>query len=290
MTHLHLDLDPFRVPPGEAAGLEARPTRIAPPHAGKGEYKRHLARHVRRMAALQGVLAAGEERAVLVVLQAMDAGGKDGTVKHVFSGLNPQGCRVTSFKPPTPEEVRHDFLWRTTCRLPARGEIGVFNRSYYEEVVTTRVHPHLLHAEHVGGRPGFWEGRFAAINAFERHLAAEGTAVVKLFLHISKEEQRRRLLARIDVAAKNWKFDEGDLRERERWDDYRAAYEACLTATSTEGAPWLVVPGDDKPTARLVVGAVVLGVMARMGLQMPDVGADGRARLGVVRARLAADA
>ena len=285
-----VDVSGFRVRPGHGAGLGDRATRVAALCAGKREYRLRLARTAREMAALQAVMAAGQERAVLVVLQAMDAGGKDGTVKHVFSGLNPQGCVVTSFKAPNRDEVRHDFLWRTTARLPMRGEIGVFNRSYYEEVVTTRVHPELLRAEHVavqGKKLGaLFEARFAAINAMERNLVQEGTAVVKVFLHMSKAEQARRLLARIDDPARTWKFDERDMVERERWDDYQVAYGAALAATSTEEAPWFVVPGDDKPTARLIAGGIVLGVIEGMGLAMPAVDAGVRERLGAARERL----
>lgn len=280
------DVAGFRVRPGGDADLVHRPTRIPPAYGGKRDYKRHLGRTVGQLAALQAILAASGDRAVLVVLQAMDAGGKDGTIKHVFSGLNPQGCTVTSFKPPSRDEARHDFLWRTTARLPLRGEIAIFNRSYYEEVVTTRVHPGLLRAEHVAPRAGLFGTRFEAINAMERNLVHEGTAIVKLFLHISKEEQARRLLARIDDPAKTWKFDEQDLAERARWDDYQSAYEACLTATSTKHAPWHVIPGDDKPGARLAVGAVVLAAMQRLGLRMPDIGDEARERLQVVRGQL----
>ena len=284
---MQIDPAPFRVPPGQRAGLVARPTVVAP--FGKPDTKRHLARHVARMAELQDIMAAARDHAVLVVLQAMDAGGKDGTVKHVFSGLNPQGCRVTSFKPPSIDEARHDFLWRTVAHLPARGEIGIFNRSYYEEVVTTRVHPHFLGAQRVAERPGLWADRFAAINAFERHLVQEGTAVVKLFLHISKEEQRRRLLARLDNPGKTWKFDEGDLAERDRWDEYAAAYEACLTVTGTEAAPWHVVPADDKPGARVIVGAIVLAAMEALQLRPPGLGPGQRDRVRAARARLMAE-
>lgn len=287
---MRIGVDGLAVRPGEPARLGERATRAVPPFGDKGEYRRLLAGHVAAMAEWQALLAADRSRALLVVIQAMDAGGKDGTVRHVFSGLNPQGCAVTSFKPPSAEEAGHDFLWRTTARLPGRGGIGVFNRSYYEEVVTVRVHPGLLGAQHVAAGPGLWAERFGAINAFERHLAAEGTRIVKLFLHISAEEQRQRLLARLDDPAKTWKFDEGDLVERARWDDYQAAYEACLSATGTEAAPWCVVPADDKRTARLLVGRIVLDAMEGMPLRAPEVAAEMRDRLAEARARLTAEA
>ena len=283
-----LIIDPaaYRVSPGHGAELGHRSTRIPPPYESKDAYEHHLARTAAELAKLQAILAAGQDHAVLVVLQAMDAGGKDGTIKHVFSGLNPQGCTVTSFKRPSRDEALHDFLWRTTVCLPPRGEIAIFNRSYYEEVVTARVHPELLRAEHVMPRAGLWQSRFDAINAMERSLVHEGTRIVKLFLHISKEEQARRLLARIDNQAKTWKFDEQDLAERERWDDHQSAYDACLTATSTKAAPWYVIPADDKPSARLMVGAIVLAAMQRLALRMPEIGPEARDKLQAMRARL----
>jgi PPK2 family polyphosphate:nucleotide phosphotransferase len=211
--------------------------------------------------------------ALLLIFQAMDAAGKDGAIKHVMSGINPQGCQVYSFKHPSAEELDHDFLWRTTRDLPERGRIGIFNRSYYEEVLIVRVHPELLAAE---GLPDedlsgekFWSHRYRSIVDLERHLHRNGTIVVKFFLHISKAEQRRRFLARLDDPSKNWKFSAGDLAERARWKEYMSAYAACLEATSTEEAPWYIVPADDKKNARLIVSQIVLDTLAGLKLRYP---------------------
>ena len=211
------------------------------------------------MSKLQQALYAAKTAALLVILEGPDAGGKDGVVRHVFSGVNPQGCQVHSFRPPSEQELRHDFLWRTTVALPERGIIGVFNRSYYEETLAVRVHPALLEPE---GAPAdtkrsFWQGRFDSIRAHERHLGRNGTKVLKVFLHLSREEQRRRFLSRIARPDKHWKLDPADIADRADWDDYAKAYEACLGATSTEAAPWYVIPADDKRTARLIVADLV---------------------------------
>jgi PPK2 family polyphosphate:nucleotide phosphotransferase len=224
---------------------------------------------------------------VLLILQGLDASGKDGTIKHVMSGVNPQGCRVASFKQPSQEELRHDFLWRCTRELPASGEIGIFNRSYYEEVLVVRVHPELLDAEHrppeLATGDDLWNERFDDINAFERHLVRSGTRVVKVFLHVSREEQRRRFLARLDDPAKHWKFSAADVREHEFFDDYRRAYESALTATSTQWAPWHVVPADHKRRARALVGGILVDALDALDLRLPEPSPDERRALEQAR-------
>jgi PPK2 family polyphosphate:nucleotide phosphotransferase len=227
---------------------------------------------------------------VLLILQALDAAGKDGTIRHVMSGVNPQGCRVASFKQPSQEELRHDFLWRCARELPASGEIGIFNRSYYEEVLVVRVHPELLAAEHrppeLATGDDLWNERFDDINAFERHLARSGTRVVKVFLHVSRQEQRRRFLARLDDPAKHWKFSAADVREHEFFDDYRRVYEAALTATSTPWAPWHVVPADHKHRARALVGGILVDALDALDLRLPEPSADERRALDQARRSL----
>ena len=257
---MKLNLDPLRVRDGEDVRLAHRPTRIPPPYDSRSDYRVLLKGRVGAIAKLQRALYAERRSALLVVLQGLDAGGKDGIVRHVFSGVNPQGCRVHSFGPPNDQELRHDFLWRTTLVLPERGMIGVFNRSYYEEVLAVRVHPDLLERQGSGGGDGggVWARRFDAIRGHELHLTASGTRVLKIFLHLSKEEQRQRFLRRIARPDKHWKLDPADIDDRAHWDDYVGAYEACLAATSTDQAPWHVVPADDKKTARLLVAQAVL--------------------------------
>jgi PPK2 family polyphosphate:nucleotide phosphotransferase len=233
-----------------------------------------LASDVKRLAALQERLYAQEEWAILIILQGMDAAGKDGVVAHVMSGVNPQGCDVRSFKAPSHEELAHDFLWRTTVRLPQRGRIGIFNRSYYEEVLVVRVHPELLERQKVpktliGKR--VWKERFQDIRAFERHLVRSGTLVLKFFLHISKKEQRQRFLDRLDEPAKRWKFSMNDVTERRRWDDYMAAYEDMIKATSRPAAPWFVVPADHKWFSRLIVAAAVIDALEGLKLDFPKI-------------------
>jgi PPK2 family polyphosphate:nucleotide phosphotransferase len=222
----------------------------------------------------------------------MDAAGKDGAIKHVMSGVNPQGCEVHSFKQPSAEELEHDFLWRTTCRLPERGHIGIFNRSYYEEVLVARVHPEILAGERLPaealGRDDFWQKRYRSIADFEHHLHRNGTRIIKFFLHLSKGEQRRRFLARIDEPAKNWKFGLADLAERRRWDDYMAAYEACLAATSSKAAPWFVVPADDKENARLIISQIILNELEQLKMSYPEPTPERRKELLAIRKELAA--
>ena len=271
---MKIDTSPYRVAEGRPLDLEQHPTRVHSLYTSKGNYQDILADHTAKLGELQSLLYASGSHAVLLVLQAMDAAGKDGIIKHVMSGLNPQGCEVFSFKQPSAEELRHDFLWRTTCRLPERGRIGIFNRSYYEEVIIVRVHPELLAAQglpaHLAKKDTFWTDRFRSIRDLEAHLLRNATSIIKIFLHLSKDEQRKRLLERIDEPTKNWKFSLADVAERTRWNDYGQAFEACLAATSTAAAPWHVVPADDKKNARLIVSQILLDTLGQLGLAYPE--------------------
>jgi PPK2 family polyphosphate:nucleotide phosphotransferase len=281
----------FRVREGDEIDLKKWPTKIDPVYKSKERYQELLDEHVARLSALQQLLYASDRYTVLLIFQALDAAGKDGAIKHVMSGVNPQGCQVFSFKHPSADELQHDFLWRTTRNLPARGRIGIFNRSYYEEVLILRVHPELLAAE---GLPdasqdskSVWNDRYRSIANLERHLHENGTRIVKLFLHLSKEEQRKRFLARIDEPEKNWKFSMADIEERGFWKDYQNAYEKCLSATSTHNSPWYVVPADDKENARLIVSQIVVDTLDRLDMAYPKTDAKRRRELLVIRKRLA---
>ena len=258
----------------------------------KGQADALLAASVRRLSALQERLYAQGTWALLCVFQAMDAAGKDGTIKHVLTGVNPQGVQVTSFKAPGPEELAHGFLWRSVRALPERGRIGIFNRSHYEEVLVVRVHPDLLDRQHLPrGLVGkdIWDQRLEAIADFERYLARQGTAIVKFFLHLSKSEQRRRFLARLETPEKNWKFSAADLAERAHWDDYQAAYEAAIAETAAPHAPWFVVPADHKWFAHLVVVTALIETLENLDLAFPKVEASQHALLEEARARLEAE-
>jgi PPK2 family polyphosphate:nucleotide phosphotransferase len=271
---MKIDADRFRVRPGERVRLKERPTRVKPYYGSKADYQARLARHVEQMAELQNLLYADDRYALLLIFQAMDAAGKDSCIKHVMSGVNPQGCQVYSFKHPSAEELDHDFLWRTTRALPERGRIGIFNRSYYEEVLIVRVHPEILRAQKVPreflDEKGIWEDRYRSIAQMEAHLQRNGTRVVKFFLHVSKDEQRKRFLARIDEPEKNWKFSRQDVEERKFWKDYQRAYEDCIAATSTKRSPWYVVPADDKEDARLIVSRIVVDTLKALDLDYPQ--------------------
>ncbi len=249
-----------------------------------------LASHVAELEKLQQRFYAADSHAVLLIFQAMDAAGKDGAIRHVMSGVNPQGCQVFSYKHPSAQELQHDFLWRCTRDLPERGRIGVFNRSYYEEVLVVRVHPEILEAEGEVDAPRDlkkrWQHRYRSINNLERHLHGAGTRIVKFFLHLSKEEQRERFLARIEEPKKNWKFSVADIQERGFWDDYMTAYQECLSATSTEHAPWYIVPADDKRNARLIVSQVVVDTLKDIKSRYPKTGAERRKELEAIRAEL----
>jgi len=266
----------FRVREGGRVRLKKLPTKVKPVYKSDEHYKELLARHIKELSACQDLLNAQHRYSLLLIFQGMDAGGKDGAIKHVMSGVNPEGCQVFSFKQPSATELAHDFLWRTTRELPERGRIGIFNRSYYEEVLVVRVHPEILHAgslpPEIESDPGIWKKRFHSINELEKHLYRNGTRIVKFFLHISKEEQRRRFLRRIEDPSHNWKFSKDDIAERGFWKDYQAAYEDCLAATSTEHAPWYVVPADDKLNARLIISQVVVNTLKKLKMDYPQSG------------------
>jgi PPK2 family polyphosphate:nucleotide phosphotransferase len=277
--------DDFRA--GKKVHLDKRPTRIKPVYESKDDYQEMLAGQVARLDAQQQLLYASNQHAVLLIFQAMDAAGKDGVIRHVMSGINPQGCQVFSFKHPSPDELAHDFLWRSTRNLPERGKIGIFNRSYYEEVLIARVHPEILRAENLPDMgKHVWEDRFRSINSLESHLHDNGTRVVKFFLHLSKEEQRKRFLARIDTPEKNWKFNAGDVEERKFWKDYMHAYEQALSATSSKHAPWYIVPADDKENARLIVSQLIVKTLEGLKMQYPPTSAARRRELQAIRSRL----
>jgi PPK2 family polyphosphate:nucleotide phosphotransferase len=269
-----IDTDPYRVRPGKNVRLSKWPTRVKAPYKTADHYKELLANQINDLSELQSRHYAANRHALLVIFQAMDAAGKDGAIKHVMSGVNPQGVQVFSFKHPSAAELEHDFMWRTTLCLPERGHIGIFNRSYYEEVLIVRVHPQILRGEglppEVNGK-GLWKRRFRSIVDFEKHLHRNGTHIIKFFLHISKNEQRRRFLDRIDDPEKNWKFNVGDLEERKVWKDYMSAYEDCLAETSTLNSPWFVIPADDKKTARLIVAQVIVDTLSALKPAYPAV-------------------
>jgi PPK2 family polyphosphate:nucleotide phosphotransferase len=281
----------FRVHEGDKVDLNKWPTKVDPVYKSKDQYKTLLDEHVEHLSSQQQLLYATNRHAILLIFQAMDAAGKDGAIRHVMSGVNPQGCQVFSFKHPSAAELEHDFLWRTTRDLPERGRIGIFNRSYYEEVLITRVHPDILRSEKIPDTPHhnktLWHDRYRSIADLEKHLHANGTRIIKFFLHLSKEEQRKRFLARIDEPDKNWKFSTADIEEREFWKHYMKAYGECLSATSTSDSPWYVVPADDKENARLIVSQIVLDTFEGLKMAYPKVGAKRRKELLAIRRRLA---
>jgi PPK2 family polyphosphate:nucleotide phosphotransferase len=284
----------FRVTPGTEVDLQTWPTQAEPLYSSKKEYRKLLRKHVEKLSSLQQLLYASNRYAILIIFQAMDAAGKDGAIKHVMSGINPQGCQVFSFKHPSPVELQHDFLWRTSRDLPERGRIGIFNRSYYEDVLIVRVHPDILRKEGLvdPSTPleDVWCDRYNSINGIEQHLHNNRTRIIKFFLHLSKEEQRRRFLKRIDKPEKNWKFNAGDIEERGFWGDYMQAYENCLAATSTDHAPWYVIPADDKKNARLLVSSIILETLRGLNMEYPKLSADQEQQLLAARQQLLADA
>jgi PPK2 family polyphosphate:nucleotide phosphotransferase len=286
-----IDGSQFRVAPASRIDLKREPTRVKPAYRSKQHYQKLLEAHIEELSRLQNLLYASNRHALLLIFQAMDAAGKDGAIKHVMSGVNPQGCQVFSFKHPSAQELEHDFLWRTTRSLPERGHIGIFNRSYYEEVLITRVHPEILAAEELPQETlrsaDFWRDRYRSILDLEAHLHRNGTRIVKFFLHISREEQRRRLLDRIDDPEKNWKFSLDDLTERRLWREYMHAYEECLNATSTAQSPWYLVPADDKKNARLIISGIIQETLRGLRLKYPKVSAKRRAELRRIRSQLA---
>ena len=268
--------------------FEVHRARTKPPKRAPDtkECKRRLADLKDRLRDLQRVLYADDRWSLLLVFQAMDAAGKDGTIRHVLGGVNPTGCQVFSFKQPSKEELDHDFLWRTAKSLPERGRIGVFNRSYYEEVLVVRVHPEYLDGQGLPHRPKpsrLWKERYRSIRDHEQHLARNGTAVLKFWLNVSKEEQRQRFLARLDEPDKNWKFSAGDVKEGGHWDAYMDAYQDALRATSRPHAPWYAIPADDKPFMRLQVAEIVVDALESLDLRYPEVREEDRARFGEMR-------
>jgi len=287
---MKINSNDFRVREGHEVDLKKWPTKVDPVYKSKERYKKLLDEHVEQLSSQQQLLYASNRNAVLLIFQAMDAAGKDGAIRHVMSGVNPQGCQVFSFKHPSATELEHDFLWRTTRDLPGRGRIGIFNRSYYEEVLIVRVHPEILRSEAISDTPHhdkkIWHDRYRSITNLERHLHGNGTRIIKFFLHLSKEEQRKRFLARIDEPEKNWKFSSADIAERKFWKEYMKVYGECLTATSTRDAPWYVVPADDKENARLIVSRIVLDTFEGLRMTYPKTSAKRRRELLLIRKRL----
>ena len=284
---MKINSEDFRVHPGKEFKLGDRPTVIKPFFNSKKHYRKLLDEHVEELSSLQQLHYASHRYALLLIFQGMDAAGKDGAIRHVMSGVNPEGCEVFSFKQPSAEELEHDFLWRATCRLPERGRIGIFNRSYYEEVLVVRVHPELLVAEGLSTElrddKTLWEERYDSIGNLEKHLHSNGTHIVKIFLHLSKEEQRKRFLERIDEPGKNWKFSPADIHERKYWKKYAEAFEECLNATSTQASPWFVVPADDKDNARLIVSRIAMDALKDLKMSYPKTTAKRKAELQSIR-------
>src|SRR5579863_1306918 len=287
---MHIKSGDFRVREGDEVDLEQWPTLVAPVYQTTEQYQDLLSKHVKELSAQQELLYASNRYAILLIFQAMDAAGKDGAIRHVMSGVNPQGCQVFSFKHPSAAELQHDFLWRTTRDLPERGRIGIFNRSYYEEVLIARVHPEILRSERVPDAPRHdkkvWHDRYRSIANLERHLHEHGTRIVKFYLHLSQQEQRKRFLERIDEPEKNWKFSLADIEERKFWKHYMKAYEECLSTTSTTDSPWHVVPADDKENSRLIVSAVLLETLQGLKMRYPKTGPARRRELLAIRKQL----
>ena len=287
---MKIDTQTFKVAEGDEVDLGLWATNVKPLSKSKKSYRKLLEDQVDELSDQQRLLYATNRHALLLVFQAMDTAGKDGAIRHVMSGVNPQGCQVFSFAHPSARELQHDFLWRTTRDLPERGRIGIFNRSYYEEVLIVRVHSNLLEAERLPERAAdesVWHGRYRSIVDLEKHLHANGTRIIKIFLHVSKEEQRQRLLDRIDEPDKNWKFSKTDIAEREFWDAYMLAYAHALSATSTADSPWFIVPADDKRNARLIVSQIVLDALKDLKMSYPVVSAARKRELKAIRKQLA---
>jgi len=281
----------FRVRPGQEVYLKNWPTIVKPAYNSKKQYRKLLEEHVAKLSSLQQLHYASNRYALLLIFQGIDSAGKDGAIRHVMSGVNPQGCEVFTFKQPSAEELEHDFLWRTTCRLPERGRIGIFNRSYYEEVLVVRVHPEILRnerlPEELRDEKTIWKDRYRSIVDLEEHLYRNDTRIIKFFLHLSKNEQRKRFLERIDEPDKNWKFSLSDIHERKYWKDYMKAFEDCLGGTSTHHAPWYVVPADDKENARLIVSQIVINEFKDLRMAYLEISAKRRRELKSIRKHLA---
>ena len=281
------DIANFKIAQHQTLDLNATATTFAPLYESNKDYKNQLKDNKQALQTLQEKLYADNRQALLIIFQAMDAAGKDGAIAHVMSGVNPQGCQVHSFKQPSSTELEHDFLWRTHCALPLRGNIGIFNRSYYEEVLIVKVRQEILKAQNLPSyalkSKHFWQDRYASIVDSEAHLQRNGTHVIKFFLHVSKEEQRKRLLDRIDTPEKQWKFDEGDLEQRKCWSEYMAAYAECLSQTSTALAPWYLIPADDKKNARLLISQVIAQTLEGLNLKYPTITKAQRQKLQSIR-------
>ena len=291
VRNMSIDCSTFRVAPDEEVDLSARPTDIKPFYDSHKDYRRRIEAHIAELTEQQSLLYSNNTHSLLLIFQGMDSAGKDSCIKHVMSGVNPQGCQVVSFKHPSAAELEHDFLWRTTQRLPERGHIGIFNRSYYEEVLIVRVQPDILRGEglpqEVGHSDHLWQQRYRSITDQEHHLHHNGTRILKFFLHISKNEQRKRLLRRIDDPKRNWKFSSSDIEQRKSWTRYQKAYELCLGATSTGHSPWYVVPADDKRNAQLIVSQAILDALKALEMSYPKVDDARERELQAIRKHLA---
>jgi len=287
---MKIDCDQFRIVEGQEVGLATRPTTVKPLYKSGKNYRSLIEKKIAELTVQQSLLYANNSHCLLLIFQAMDAAGKDSAIKHVMSGVNPQGCQVFSFKHPSAAELAHDFLWRTTRCLPERGQIGIFNRSYYEEVLIVRVQPAILRSEALPREAvearDFWPLRYRSINELEGHLHRNGTRIIKFFLHLSKEEQRIRFLSRIDEPDKNWKFSMADIEQRESWAQYQEAYEECLGATSTRDCPWYAVPADDKRNAHLIISQVILDTLKDLRMSYPRSDRARRRELRAIRKRL----
>ncbi len=284
---MNINVKDFRVPEGKTVNLKKWPTMVKPVYTSKKNYRELLDDQVEELSSLQRIHYASNKYAVLLIFQAMDAAGKDGAIRHVMSGVNPQGCQVFSFNHPTATELEHDFLWRTSQCLPERGRIGIFNRSYYEEVLIVRVHPEILHSQGVPDtlldEKTVWKERYRSIIDHESHLHRNGTRIIKFFLHLSEIEQRKRFIDRIDEPDKNWKFSLADIEERKFWKEYMQAYEACLSATSTKNAPWYIVPADDKKNTRLIISQIILDTFRSLNMHYPETSEKRRLELESIR-------
>jgi PPK2 family polyphosphate:nucleotide phosphotransferase len=272
-TTTKIKTNQYKVKQDEKVKLKKWATLVEPIYSSKEEYQELLLAQIKELSGLQQLQYASDRYSLLLIFQAMDAAGKDGAIKHVMSGINPQGCQVFSFKHPSATDLDHDFLWRTNQCLPERGRIGIFNRSYYEEVLVVRVHPELLKAEQLPEKEidtnTLWQHRFESIRDMEKHLHRSGPRIIKFFLHLSKDEQKNRFLERIENPEKNWKFSAADLEERKFWDDYQSAYEDCLSNTSTKNSPWYVIPADDKLNARLLISEIIVETLKDLDMQYP---------------------
>lgn len=285
-----MNIENFRVPEGEKLDLRKHQTNFTGDYTNKNDAEKDLKKNIERLDKLQRILYADDKHSLLIIFQAMDAAGKDGTIKHVMSGLNPQGCQVFSFKQPSTEELDHDYLWRCVKRLPERGRLGIFNRSYYEDVLVVRVHPGILQSsqlpDEIKNDPGIWQQRFQQIRALEQHLAQNGTYVLKFFLNVSKEEQKARFLTRINTPEKNWKFSSSDVKERGFWDDYQKAYTDAISNTSTQDSPWHVIPADNKWFMRLAVSEIIVQKLETIGLKYRTLSEDHMSNLLEAKALL----